>query len=57
MNLELLSNIFDVATSVIGTAAVIASVTPTPKDDAIVAPIKKLLDFLAFNFGHAKNKE
>lgn len=38
------------------TAAVIASVTPTPKDDEWVAKVRKLLDLLAFNIGNARNR-
>ena len=45
-----------IATSVIGTASVIAAITPTPKDDAILAVLRKAIDFLGFNFGYAKNK-
>ncbi len=40
---------------IIGVASAIAAVTPTPKDDLILVGIRKALDFLAFNFGHAKN--
>lgn len=47
--------------SVVGTAALIAAATPTPKDDTIVAKIqtalKKIADFLGANFGNAKNAE
>ncbi len=55
--IENASNIFAVATSVVGTAALIAAMTPTPKDDGIVAKAKKVLDFFAGNFGFAKNKD
>lgn len=44
-----------VASSVIGTASVIAALTPTPKDDGIIAVARKVVDFLAFNFGSARN--
>jgi len=54
-NLETLHNILDIATSVIGTASVIAAVTPTTKDDSIVAFLRKIMDLLAFNFWNAKN--
>jgi len=42
---------------VIAAAAVIASFTPTPKDDGILLIMKKVLDALAFNFGKAKNAD
>lgn len=47
--------VFDVASSVVGTAAIIAAVTPTPKDDGIVFVARKVLDLLAFNVGAARN--
>lgn len=45
----------DVATKVVAAAAAIASLTPTPKDDGILLIVRKVVDFFAFNFGHAKN--
>jgi hypothetical protein len=36
--------------------AAIAAITPTPVDNAILMPLRKLVDLLAFNFGHAKNE-
>ena len=48
--------IITIALSVVGTAALIAAVTPTPKDDAAVAQLRKVVDFLAANWGNAKNK-
>lgn len=55
MNLELIKDIIDIATSVVGTAAVIASVTPNKTDDTIIGTVKKVVDFIGFNFGHARN--
>ena len=49
--------IVTVALEVIGAASVIAAVTPTPKDDGILAIIRKALDMLAANWGNAKNEE
>lgn len=54
--IENIGTIYVVASSVVGTAAVIASVTPTPKDDEWVARVRKLLDLLAFNVGNARNR-
>ncbi|WP_454021220.1 hypothetical protein [Azospirillum sp. Marseille-Q6669] len=54
--IENIGTIFIVASSVIGTAAVIASVTPTPKDDEWAAKARKVLDMLAFNVGNARNR-
>ncbi|WP_174450682.1 hypothetical protein [Azospirillum baldaniorum] len=44
--IEIFGTIYVVASSVVGTAAVIASVTPTPKDD----------EWVAFNIGNARNR-
>lgn len=35
-------------------ATMIAVLTPTPKDDAILAKVRSLIDWLAGNFGHNK---
>jgi hypothetical protein len=43
-------------TGIIALAAHIAPLTPTPEDDKAVAWARKLLDFLAGNYGNAKNK-
>lgn len=40
----------------VGAASIIASVTPTPKDDKIIGRIVKLIDVLGFNVLFAKNK-
>lgn len=39
----------------IAAAAAIAALTPSPKDDASVAKLRKLIDFLGLNWGFAKN--
>ena len=44
-------------TSVISVAATLAALTPSPKDDGLVAKLRKMVDFLALNFGNAKNEE
>lgn len=51
-----LSNVLATATSVVGAFALLASVTPTKSDDAIVAVLQKVIHFLGANFGQAKNK-
>lgn len=35
--------------------AAIAAATPTPKDDQILIVLRKVLDAIVFNWGHAKN--
>ena len=51
-----------IATSVVGTAALIAAATPTPKDDVVVTlaqkalvALRKVIDFVGANYGGAKN--
>lgn len=51
-----IEGIFSVITSVIAAAAAIAALTPTPKDDAVLSAIRKVIDALALNIGNAKNK-
>tara|TARA_B100000745_G_C19838194_1_gene277738 strand:+ start:259 stop:438 length:180 start_codon:yes stop_codon:yes gene_type:complete len=41
---------------IVAAASLIAATTPTPKDNSIVASIYKVVDFLAINFGKAKDK-
>ena len=43
-------------TALVASASGIAALTPTPKDDAIFAKLYSVLDFLALNFGKAKDK-
>lgn len=43
-------------TAAVTCAAAIAAVTPTPKDDAWVAKIYKIVDMIALNVGKAKDK-
>jgi uncharacterized protein involved in cysteine biosynthesis len=38
----------------VASASVIAAATNTPKDDSAIAKIYKIIDFLAINFGKAK---
>jgi hypothetical protein len=47
--------IVEVSAQIIGVASVIASVTPTPVDDGILAVLKRILNIFAFNIGQAKN--
>ncbi|MGL5281923.1 MAG: hypothetical protein ACRC8W_09295 [Plesiomonas shigelloides] len=50
-----IGDIVEIASLVVAIAAIIASATPTPKDDGIVLMLRKIVDILAFNFGGAKN--
>jgi hypothetical protein len=49
--------ILQICTLIVALAASIAALTPTPKDDGIVKKIRKVVDFLALNFGNAKNRD
>ena len=42
--------------AVVAAASAVAAITPTPKDDSIVAKAYKVLDWLALNVGKAKDK-
>ncbi len=42
---------------VIAVAGAITAATPTPKDDKALNAVRKVLDILALNVRHAKNKE
>ena len=55
--LEHAGELFAILTSVIGTASLIAALTPTPKDDGVLKKIKSLLDILGANVFNAKNKK
>lgn len=47
---------FNAISGVIASAAVLAALTPTPKDDEFLAKIRKVIDWLALNILNAKNK-
>jgi hypothetical protein len=47
----------NVATAIVAAAAALTALTPSPKDDSVVAWVRKVLDILAFNIGYAKNKK
>ena len=53
--MDLLINIFNIATAAIALASAITAVTPTPKDDAFFAKwIYPVVEALALNIGKAK---
>lgn len=47
----------EIGLQVVGVASAIAAATPTPQDDGVLLVVRKVLDFLACNFGHAKNRK
>ena len=48
--------LLSIVTGAVTVASLIASLTPTPKDDTIVAKLYKYVDLLALNVGKAKDK-
>lgn len=40
--------------TVVAAASAVTALTPTPRDDTIVGKIYRIVEFLAFNFGKAK---
>ena len=56
--MQYLFDVFNVLTAAVALASAIASViaaiTPTPKDDELVAKAYKFLDVIALNIGKAK---
>ncbi len=47
---------FGVFTAVVALASAVAAATPTPKKGSALGKAYKIIDFLAFNFGKAKDK-
>ncbi len=45
-----------IVTAAVTLASLIAALTPSPKDDGIVAKLRKLVDLIALNVGNAKKK-
>jgi hypothetical protein len=43
-----------IITGVVCGASIICALTPTPKDDAMIAKLYKLIELLALNIGKAK---
>jgi hypothetical protein len=44
----------EIATMLVALASAICAVTPTPKDDAVIGKIYKVLEMFALNVGKAK---
>lgn len=49
-------DVVDIASKIVAAASAVAALTPTPKDDTVLAGLRKVVDFVGFNFGFAKNK-
>lgn len=53
--MDALTQYVELGFQIIGVAALIATITPTPVDDGILMTLKRILDIVALNIGHAKN--
>ena len=51
-----IETVIAIVTAVVTLASLIASITPTPKDNDVIAKVYKVVDLLALNIGHAKEK-
>ena len=47
-------NIISVVTGIVCAASIICSLTPTPKDDALIGRLYKIVEIAALNIGKAK---
>ena len=57
MNPEQIPEYVEIGLQIVGVASLIATVTPTPKDNVVLGGIKTVLNVLAGNWGKAENKE
>ena len=54
--MDLIWDVFNWLTATVTLASVVSAMTPTDKDDKIVAKLKQFVDLLAVNIGHAAKK-
>ena len=54
--LDLILKLIQIVPWIVTVASLIASITPTPKDDLWIGKVYKLLDWCAINIGKAKEK-
>ena len=54
--MDFISNLVMWVTAIVTASSIIAAVTPTPKDDAWIGKLYKLIDWAALNIGRAKEK-
>ena len=55
--IENAADLVEIAAYVVAAASVIASMTPSEKDNKVICAIKKVVDVLALNVGKAKPKD
>ena len=51
-----IETVIAIVTAAVTLASLVASVTPTPKDNTVIAKLYRVIDLLALNIGHAKEK-
>ena len=49
-----ISTVFTWVSAIVTGASAIVALTPTPRDDTVLANVRSTLDFLALNIFHAK---
>ena len=54
--MDIVWEVFNWLTATVTLASVVSAMTPTDKDDKIVAKMKQYVDLLAVNIGHAKEQ-
>jgi hypothetical protein len=52
--MDILLNLISVVTGIVCAASIICSLTPTPKDDALIGRLYKIVEVAALNIGKAK---
>jgi hypothetical protein len=57
MDIDTIQTGFEIFTSFVGTAALIASVSPNPVHNAVGLALNKVLNICAANVGKAQNKD
>ena len=50
----MIGELVGIITGVVCAASIICSITPTPKDDAVIGKLYKILEIAALNIGKAK---
>ena len=50
----MIGELVGIITGVVCAASIICSITPTPKDDALIGKLYKILEIAALNVGKAK---
>ena len=54
--MDFVFNIISVVTGIVCAASILCSLTPTPKDDALIGRLYKIVEIAALNIGKAKDQ-